>query len=104
MTWTRTYTGRLAIAVDMLSCSMFWNKNSICVSSLCGLQLRRRVEGKGTNWLLLALADLLEWLSPGHCEESIQGDFYRMLADSQLMEYYIASDQTRWTISKAKLL
>lgn len=77
MSWGQTYTHTLAIAVDMLTCSIFWNKADVCVSSLCGLELRREAVGLGSIWVLATLGRGLNCLQVGHCELSIQGDIDR---------------------------
>lgn len=89
MTWTSTYTGRLTIAVDMLTASIFWNRTDTTVSSLCGIQLRRRACGQGYQRFLAALGDLLNWLNPNHCEGAILGDFSRMMKTVQQLGHYI---------------
>lgn len=77
MSWSNTYSYTLAIAVDMLTASVFWNKTDVCVSSLAGLNLRRRAAGLGTNWFLYHLGLLLNRIQTNHCELSIQGDLAR---------------------------
>jgi hypothetical protein len=69
----------------MLTCSVFWNDTDVCVSSLCGLQLRRAAAGLGTNWLLLTLGKGLDKVQAEHCELSIAGDIARCKAALALL-------------------
>lgn len=80
-----TYALNLAIAVDILTASIFWNKEDVCVSSLCGLQLRRKAAGLGTIWLLYRLGLLLNNIQSNHCELSIQSDIARANAVIRLL-------------------
>lgn len=79
----------------MLTASVFWNRVDITVSSLCGLQLRRRAAGKGFQRGLAKLGDALEWLNPGHCEAAIRADFARMQSAAGLMEYYLDDNKEK---------
>lgn len=98
MSWDNTYTHNLAVAVDFFSASLFWNRADVTVSSLCGLQLRRRAQGEGFQAGLVALGDFLEWINPGHCEAAIKADFARMEVASQLMGYWVDPEGVHHTL------
>lgn len=80
-----TYALNLAIAVDILTASIFWNKEDVCVSSLSGLALRRKAAGLGVNWGLYHLGLLLNKIQTNHCELSIQSDIARANAVIRLL-------------------
>ena len=90
MSFERTYAHTLLIALDDLGAAILFNRDDLCVSSLCGLQRRAdsgdvpalaAVLSLGLRpWqasLLRRIGAGLEWLSPGHCEASIAGDIER---------------------------
>lgn len=70
MSWSGTYSHTLAIAVDMATASIFWNRADVTVSSLCGLELRKA----SGNWFLRGLGRALNHLQSGHCESAIAAD------------------------------
>lgn len=70
MSWSGTYTHTLAIAADMGTASIFWNREDVTVSSLCGLELRK----PAGNWFLRALGRLLNRVQANHCELAIAAD------------------------------
>lgn len=76
MSWSNTYSHTLAIAVDMATASVFWNKEDITVSSLCGLALRanRSTSFPGR------LGAILNKIQTNHCELAIQADLTRAQA------------------------
>lgn len=74
MSWDSTYTYKVAISVDVLTASIFWNRTDLTVSSLCGLELRKKATGKGAIWSLVQLGRFLNWLNKDHCESAIRGD------------------------------
>lgn len=86
MSWSNTYSHTLAIGVDMLTASIFWNDTDVCVSSLCGLQLRRVIALQGSNWFLVQLGHLLNWIQADHCELSIAADIARANATLALLK------------------
>jgi hypothetical protein len=83
MSWARTYSHTIAIAIDDMGAALFFNRNDITISSLCWLQ--RTADNGDPNicarlaslylrtWqhsFLRHVGDALEWLSPGHCERA----------------------------------
>lgn len=74
MSWDKTYSFTLAIAADVLTASILWNRRDVTVSSLCGLQLRRIANQEGGIWILVQLGRLLNKIQANHCELAIQGD------------------------------
>jgi hypothetical protein len=90
MSWSRTYTHTLAIAVDMTTASIFWNQEDVTVSTLCRLV---QLADAGVDDFLVRLAalelsaaqiDFLRWLAPrldrlqaNHCELARQADAAR---------------------------
>lgn len=81
MAWSNTYSHTLAIAVDILTASVFWNVEDVCVSSLAGLSLRKRE----TNTFLARLGALLSKIEANHCELSIAADLDRMVEGTTLL-------------------
>lgn len=74
MSLDNTYTYKIAVSVDVLTASIFWNRTDLTVSSLCGLELRKVAAGKGGVWSLVQLGRFLNRLSKDHCESAIRGD------------------------------
>ena len=70
MSWSNTYSHTLAIAVDMLTASIFWNDEDVTVSSLCGVALRK---GQTTTFLA-RLGKILNKIQANHCEMAITAD------------------------------
>lgn len=80
MSWDRTYTHTIAVSIDVLTASIVWNDNDVCVSSLAGLALRAKRSG-----FLAWLGRLLNKIQANHCELSIAGDIARCQAAIKLL-------------------
>lgn len=70
MAWQNTYSFTLAVATDVLTASIFWNRKDVTVSSLAGMAIRA---GK-TKSLLGRIGKILNWIQTGHCESAIAYD------------------------------
>jgi hypothetical protein len=70
MSWQNTYSFTLAITLDVVTASVFWNRRDVTVSSLCGMAIRA---GK-TSSLLGRIGKVLNWLQTDHCEQAIAYD------------------------------
>lgn len=77
MSWSNTYTHTVIITVDVLGASLFWNRSDLTISSLCGLELRKKAAGQGSVWSLVQLGRFLNWINTGHCEAAINADAQR---------------------------
>lgn len=80
--WSNTYSHTLSISVDMLTASIFWNKDDVTVSSLCGLALRR---GESATFLA-RLGKVLNVLQANHCELAIAADIARANSTIDLLK------------------
>lgn len=82
MSWSNSYTHTLAIAVDMLTASVFWNTTDVTVSSLCGKALE-----KGQSKTMLGLLGrALNRLQAGHCQMAIKADLDRINKAKAILE------------------
>lgn len=81
MSWSNTYSHTLAIAVDILTASVFWNVEDVTVSSLCGLAIRKGL----TTSFLGRLGWVLNKISKNHCELAIAADLDRMSKGTALL-------------------
>ncbi len=70
MSFKQTYAHTLAVAVDILTASIFWNSYDVTVSSRCAIAQRL---GQ-SNTFLYKLGTLLNKISKGHCEAATQAD------------------------------
>ncbi len=90
MTWARTYTHTVAIAIDDLSAAVLFNLDDTTISALCGVQRRSDAgDARATAaldtlhlkpWQHAFLLDVgrgLEAILPGHCERAILADLAR---------------------------
>lgn len=81
MSWGKTYSHTLAIAVDDLAAAVLFNEPDLTVSSLCRLaQLGRLAPLKLSAWqvrLLTWLAPRLDRLQAHHCELARLADLER---------------------------
>jgi hypothetical protein len=81
MSWSNTYSHTLAIAIDILTASIFWNVEDVTVSSLCGLALR---SGRSSSFLG-RLGRVLNRIQSNHCELAIAADLARAEACRTLL-------------------
>lgn len=66
----------------MFTASVFWNKDDVTVSSLCGLALRQ-----GRSYSLLGrLGFVLNKIQTNHCELAIQADLSRAQSTIALLK------------------
>ncbi len=90
MTWARTYTHTVAIAIDDLGAALLFDLDDTTISALCGVQRRSDAgDARATSALatlhlkpwqrgfLRVVGRALEWIRPGHCERAIIADLAR---------------------------
>lgn len=81
MSWSRTYTHALVIAVDMLGSAILWSRKTadVTISAMCGLELRKtQYPGMVYSRRLVWLARVLNRIQAGHCEAAIASDMERL--------------------------
>lgn len=81
MAWSNTYSHTLAISVDVLTASVFWNVENVTVSSLAGIALRR---GETTTFLA-RLGKVLNKIQTNHCELAVAADLARQASATTLL-------------------
>lgn len=80
MSWDKTYTHTLALALDRAAAAVIFNEPDITISSLCWIALNKAPgldDLKLYQWQYEALVRIgggLEYFWPGHCAEAVQGD------------------------------
>ncbi len=90
MTWARTYTHTLAVALDDLGAAILFDLDDTTISALCGVQRRSDAgDARATAALdtlrlkpwqhafLRAVGRGLERIRPGHCQRAIVADLAR---------------------------
>lgn len=79
MSWDQTYTHALAIGADMLGSEVaFSNEGAdITISSMCGLELRKKAHGQPYSERLVVLGEALNKIQVNHCELAIAADIDR---------------------------
>lgn len=98
MAWTGTWSNRVLIALDQLAAAIFFNRDDVCVSSLCRVVQNADAGVRDFPARLASLKlkpwqiDFLRWLAPkldkmepGHCEKSLQSDIARADATKALL-------------------
>lgn len=80
MAWENTYSHNVLIGLDQLGAAIFFNRNDLTISSLCGLVLlddRWIAILKLSSWqvkTLKVLGRVLNWIQANHCPNAILGD------------------------------
>ena len=98
MSWDRTYSHTLAIAVDQLAAAVIFNRADLTISALCWITLAAASPGVASvpydehavsalralelsvwqHWLLGQIGrNFLERFWPGHCVQARAGDLAR---------------------------
>lgn len=79
MSWDQTYTHALAIGADMLGSEVAFSNDGadITISSMCGLELRKRTLGQPYSQSLVDLGEALNKIQLDHCELAITADLVR---------------------------
>ena len=77
MSYGNTYVLVLARSVDILLASWFWRDYDITISSMCGLELRKRALGRPAKGWLCWLGGVLGKIQTDHCEQAIAADLLR---------------------------
>lgn len=98
MSWDRTYSHNVLIAVDQLGAAVIFNRLDVTISSLCRVvQLADGGDAKFQATLaslkfapwqvgfLRRTARALEWIQPGHCEAARLADIDRAKAMDTLL-------------------
>lgn len=81
MSWDKTYTHTLALALDRAAAAVFFNEPDITISSLCWVVRSGSVTANAAlklyGWQAFALRAIgraLEYFWPGHCARARTGD------------------------------
>lgn len=104
MAWGGTYSYRVLIGLDRLGAAVFFNRNDITISTLCGLvQLAdsarpdrkrafRLVLSFGLRpvqlWLLRQLTYVLDKIQHNHCQLAVQGDLQTAQSIVDMLKVY----------------
>lgn len=73
----KTFTHRLALAVDILFASMLWSGYDVTVSSRAGMAVRAKISGLKYSKSLVLVAWLLNKIQANHVELAITDDVTR---------------------------
>lgn len=81
MSWDKTYSHTLALALDRAAAAVIYNEPDITISSLCWVVRSGSVTANATlklyRWQaasLRAIGSALEYFWPGHCARARTGD------------------------------
>ncbi len=99
MTWSKTYSHNVLIALDCLGAALLFNRNDVTISTLCRIVQLSDAKAAHAAWQLSALGlrpcqvTFLRWLGPflddlqkNHCAEALQGDVQRANSIKSLLE------------------
>jgi hypothetical protein len=88
--FSNTYLHSVLIGLDQFGAALFFNRNDITISSICGLVLNNDYDSlKLHRWQVVGcryLGKLLNLISTNHCNEAILGDFDRAFDTIKLTE------------------
>lgn len=73
----KTFTRKLAVAVDMLAATLLWSAYDITISSRAGIAVRLKTAKQPYSKLLVMLAYVLNKIDANHVELAIQADIMR---------------------------
>lgn len=85
----KTWTHRIAVAVDILTASVVWSQYDVTISAQCGLEMRK-APVLSNKWLC-RLGWVLNKLQANHCELAIAADFQRACDAARYLTHAVAS-------------
>lgn len=81
MSWSRTYTHTLAIAVDQLGAAVIFNRPDLTISTLCWVVMSGDAQplklALWQIWSLRCLGPILNRIQANHCAQAREGDMER---------------------------
>lgn len=82
MSWDRTYSHNVLIALDSFAAALVFNRPDLTISTMCDMvrnPMGRHVLKLSTwqLWSLQRLGPILDWIQKGHCKLARQGDIDR---------------------------
>lgn len=87
MNWSKSWVHAFLVGIDIFaSTMMFWRKwgdqgFGITISSMCGVELRKKSRGiSPVSARLVWLGNLLNKIEAGHCEGAIAADLQRCVS------------------------
>lgn len=89
MSWDRTYTHTLAIAVDQLGAAVIFNRPDLTISTLCWIVMSGDPQplklAPWQTWMLARLGPILNRIQENHCVQAREGDAQRAQATLLLL-------------------
>lgn len=73
-TYSNSYVMVLARTVDILLCGWIWRDYDVTISSMTGLELRKKAGA--ARWAKV-LGGFLNWIQTNHCELAVAADIER---------------------------
>lgn len=86
MSWDRTYSHTVLIAVDQFAAAIIFNRPDLTISSMCWMVMTGNDSTLKLNtaqrWILAKLGPVLNRIQANHCEEAAVGDYMRSIRTS----------------------
>jgi hypothetical protein len=82
MSWSKTYTHTLLIALDQFAAAIIFNRPDLTISTLCWLVRPGNTDKDlklyvWQRWALVKLGPILDKIQANHCEQAKDGDRHR---------------------------
>jgi hypothetical protein len=84
MSWDKTYTHTLLIALDQFAAAVIFNRPDLTISTMCwmvmtGNDAKLKLDA-WQRWILVKLGPILDKIQTNHCEKAKNGDRHRAWA------------------------
>jgi hypothetical protein len=81
MSWDRTYSHTVLIAIDQFAAAIIFNRPDLTVSTMCWMVMTGNDAGLKLSpwqrWILVKLGPLLNKVQTNHCKAARDGDYAR---------------------------